>query len=53
MVEIAPSMLGADFGDMRRAAELVAPHSSYLHMDVMDGVLHVKHIGQIMMMVVV
>ena len=37
MVEIAPSMLGADFGDMRRAAELVAPESSYLHMDVMDG----------------
>ena len=37
MVKIAPSMLGADFGDMRRAAELVAPESSYLHMDVMDG----------------
>jgi ribulose-phosphate 3-epimerase len=30
-------MLGADFGDMRRAAELVAPESGYLHMDVMDG----------------
>ena len=30
-------MLGADFGRMRDAAELVAPHSSYLHMDVMDG----------------
>jgi len=37
MVSIAPSMLGADFGNMREAAELVAPHSSYLHMDVMDG----------------
>ena len=37
MVSIAPSMLGADFGSMRNAAELVAPHSSYLHMDVMDG----------------
>ena len=37
MVSIAPSMLGADFGRMRDAAELVAPHSSYLHMDVMDG----------------
>ena len=37
MVSIAPSMLGADFGDMRKAAQLVAPHSSYLHMDVMDG----------------
>ena len=37
MVSIAPSMLGADFGSMRKAAELVAPHSSYLHMDVMDG----------------
>tara|TARA_B100001250_G_scaffold373527_1_gene359728 strand:+ start:305 stop:928 length:624 start_codon:yes stop_codon:yes gene_type:complete len=37
MVSIAPSMLGADFGNMREAAELVAPHSSYLHMDIMDG----------------
>jgi len=37
VVSIAPSMLGADFGDMRKAAEMVAPHSSYLHMDVMDG----------------
>ena len=37
MVSIAPSMLGADFGRMRDAAELVAPYSSYLHMDVMDG----------------
>ena len=37
MVSIAPSMLGADFGRMRDAAELVAPHSSYIHMDVMDG----------------
>ena len=37
MVEIAPSMLGADFGDMRQAAKLVAPESGYLHMDVMDG----------------
>ena len=30
-------MLGADFGDMRSAAKLVAPESGYLHMDVMDG----------------
>jgi len=37
MVSIAPSMLGADFGKMREAAELVAPYSSHLHMDVMDG----------------
>ena len=37
MVEIAPSMLGADFGEMRKAAKLVAPESGYLHMDVMDG----------------
>lgn len=37
MVEIAPSMLGADFGEMRKAAELVAPESGYLHIDVMDG----------------
>ena len=37
MVEIAPSMLGADFGNMRKDAELVAPESGYLHMDIMDG----------------
>jgi len=37
VVSLAPSMLGADFGEMRKAAEMVAPHSSYLHMDVMDG----------------
>ena len=37
MVKIAPSMLGADFGDMRKAAKLVAPEAGYLHMDVMDG----------------
>ena len=37
MVDIAPSMLGADFSRMREAAEMVAPHSAYLHMDVMDG----------------
>ena len=37
MVEIAPSMLAANFGEMRLSAELVAPHSAYLHMDVMDG----------------
>ena len=30
-------MLGADFGRMREAAEIVGPHSAYLHMDVMDG----------------
>ena len=37
MVDVAPSMLGADFGRMRKAAEMVGPHSAYLHMDVMDG----------------
>ena len=37
MVDIAPSMLGADFGRMRKAAEMVGPHSAYLHMDIMDG----------------
>ena len=37
MVDIAPSMLGADFGRMREAAEMVGPHSAYLHMDIMDG----------------
>jgi ribulose-phosphate 3-epimerase len=30
-------MLGANFGEMKREALLVAPHSAYLHMDVMDG----------------
>ena len=30
-------MLGADFGRMREAAEMVGPYSAYLHMDVMDG----------------
>jgi len=34
---VAPSMLGADFGRLRELAELIAPHSGYLHMDVMDG----------------
>ena len=37
MVDIAPSMLGADFGRMREAAEMIGPHSAYLHMDIMDG----------------
>ena len=37
MVEIAPSMLGADFGSMRKDAKSVASESGYLHMDVMDG----------------
>jgi len=37
VVEIAPSMLGADFGSMRKDAESVASESGYLHMDVMDG----------------
>jgi len=37
VVDIAPSMLGADFGRMREAAEMVGPHSAYLHMDIMDG----------------
>ena len=30
-------MLGADFGRLRELAELIAPHSGYLHLDVMDG----------------
>ena len=37
MLEIAPSMVAANFGEMRLSAEQVAPHSAYLHMDVMDG----------------
>jgi len=37
VVKIAPSMLGADFGNMEKEARAVAPYSAYLHMDVMDG----------------
>ncbi|MEC8948424.1 MAG: ribulose-phosphate 3-epimerase [Candidatus Thermoplasmatota archaeon] len=37
MAVVAPSILGADFGRLRELAELVAPYSGYLHMDVMDG----------------
>ena len=37
MVDLAPSMLGADFGSMRDAADMVGSYSAYLHMDVMDG----------------
>lgn len=34
---IAPSLLSADFGALRAAAERVAPVSAALHLDVMDG----------------
>ena len=37
MVDLAPSMLGADFGSMRDAADMVGSYAAYQHMDVMDG----------------
>lgn len=36
-VKLAPSLLSADFGALRSAAELISPDCEYLHVDVMDG----------------
>ena len=36
-IHIAPSLLSADFGNLAAAVELVAPQTSWLHVDVMDG----------------
>ena len=36
-VEIAPSLLSADFGYVMRDVESVTPYCRYLHLDVMDG----------------
>ncbi len=37
MIKIAPSLLSADFGNLRHDAKLVEPLSAFLHLDVMDG----------------
>ncbi len=36
-VRLAPSILNADFTDLRRAIEAIEPYSDYIHLDVMDG----------------
>lgn len=39
MIEIAPSMLSADFGNLDRDVEMVnRSEASWMHLDVMDGV---------------
>ena len=37
VIKLSPSLLSADFGALRAAAELITPHCEYLHVDVMDG----------------
>jgi ribulose-phosphate 3-epimerase len=37
MVRIAPSILSADFADLARSIDAVAPEADLLHVDVMDG----------------
>ncbi|HZT64842.1 MAG TPA: ribulose-phosphate 3-epimerase [Acidimicrobiales bacterium] len=37
MVSIAPSILSADFAELARAIDTVAPETDLLHVDVMDG----------------
>lgn len=37
MIKIAPSILSADFVNLERDIQKIAPHADYLHVDVMDG----------------
>lgn len=36
-VRLAPSILNADFADLRKSIGAIEPHSDYIHLDVMDG----------------
>lgn len=36
-MKLAPSLLAADFGDLRAEAKQVEPFAAYFHIDVMDG----------------
>ena len=38
MVQIAPSMLAADFLHLEKDVELVNQHADLFHLDIMDGV---------------
>ncbi len=35
--KLAPSILNADFSDLKRAINFVEPYADYIHLDVMDG----------------
>jgi ribulose-phosphate 3-epimerase len=36
-IKLAPSILNADFSDLRQAIRDIEPYSDYVHLDVMDG----------------
>lgn len=36
-VKLAPSILNADFADLRKAIDAIEAYSDYIHLDVMDG----------------
>ena len=38
MIQVAPSMLAADFLHLEKDVELVNEHADLFHLDVMDGV---------------
>jgi ribulose-phosphate 3-epimerase len=35
--KLAPSILNADFSELKRAINLVEPYADYIHLDIMDG----------------